>query len=126
MNNAFGHQPLLLVTVVAMGALMASSIGIIMGSVVNDMDALMGVIKAFGIVLFAPGILQMFPSLPEWIGRFFPTYYILNPLLAVSQNGAGLGDIAVDLAVLAGITGILILVLTRLLERQQKQLALAN
>jgi ABC-2 type transport system permease protein len=126
MNNAFGNQPLLLVTVVAMGALMASSIGVIMGSLVNDMDAFMGVIKAFGIVLFAPGILQMFPSLPDWIGRLFPTYYVLNPLLEVSQNGASLGDIGVELAILAAISGVLILILTRLIERQQEQLALAS
>lgn len=126
MNNAFGDQPLLLLVVVAMGALMASSIGIIMGSLVNDMDALMGVIKAFGIVLFAPGILAMFPSLPDWISRLFPTFYFLNPLLAVSQGGAGLGDIGVDLAVLAAITGVLILGLTKVIERQQRQLALAN
>ena len=126
LNNAFGNQPLLLVTVVALGALMASSIGIIMGSLVNDMDALMGVIKAFGIVLFAPGILEMFPSLPDWIGRLFPTYYMLNPLLEVSQNGAGLGDIGLELAILAAITGVLLLVLTRVIERQQKQLALTS
>jgi ABC-2 type transport system permease protein len=126
LNNAFGNQPLLLLTVVALGALMASSIGILMGSIVNDMDALLGVIKAFGLILFAPGILEMFPSVPGWVGRFFPTYYMMNPLLEVSQNGAGLSDIVGDLAMLVALTGVLIFVLTRVIERQQQQLALTS
>jgi ABC-2 type transport system permease protein len=126
LNNALGNQPLLLIVVVAMGALLSSAIGIIVGSVVSNMDALLGVIKVFGIVLFAPGILEMFPGVPAWIGRVFPTYYVINPLLEVSQNGAGLGDIAADLAILAAIIGVLLLALTQVIERQQRQLALAG
>lgn len=126
LNNAFGTRPGLLLLVVAMGALMASAIGAVMGSVVNDMDALMGVVKAFGIVLFGPGILEMFPQIPGWIGQLFPTYYMLNPVLEVSQNGARFGDIAGDLAILAALIGALLLLLTRVVERQQRQLALAG
>lgn len=125
LNDAFGHQPLLLVTVVAMGAIMSSAIGILMGSLVQSIDALLGLIKALGILLFAPGLLEIFPQVPAWISRLFPTYYMMNPLLEVSQNGAGLRDIAPDLAILAAMVGLLLLVLTRVIERQQQQLALS-
>ncbi len=125
LNNAFGNQPGLLVGVVAMGALMASAIGIIIGSLVNSIDAFMGTLKAFGIILFAPGIVEMFPAIPAWVGRVFPTYYMMNPLLEVSQNGAGFGDVAGELAILAAIVGALLLALVYVIEQQKKSLALA-
>jgi ABC-2 type transport system permease protein len=105
---------------------MSSALGIIMGSVAQKMDAMLGLLKALGILLFAPGILALFPQAPDWIARVFPTYYMLNPLLEVSQRGAGLGDIAVELAILAAMVGVLLLALTWVIERQQEQLALAG
>lgn len=125
LNDALGNRPALLLTVVLMGAGMASVTGILMGSVVHNVDALLGLLKALGILLFAPGIVEMFPQAPQWIGRLFPTYYVLNPLLEVSQNGAAFGDVAVELAILAAIVGVLLLALVRIIERQQRQLALA-
>lgn len=126
LNDALGNRPALLILVVTMGAVMSSAIGIIMGSLVHNVDALLGLLKALGILLFAPGILEMFPQIPQWVGRLFPTYYMLNPLLEVSQKGAALGDIAVDLAILAALVGVLILVLTQVIERQQRRLAVAR
>ena len=126
LNNGFGNQPLLLLMVVTLGAIMASAIGIILGSLVRDMDAFMGAIKAFGIILFAPGILQVFPNLPQWISRLFPTYYVMNPLLEVSQNGAGFGSVAGELAILVAIVAGLLVILSRVIQRQQQQLALAS
>lgn len=126
LNDALGNRPALLILVVTMGALMSSALGIIMGSMVQNVDALMGLLKAVGILLFAPGILELFPQVPGWIAQIFPTYYMLNPLLEVSQNGAGFGDIAVELAILAAIVGVLLLALTRVIERQQEKLALAG
>lgn len=126
MNNAFGNRPGLLVSVVSLGAVMASVIGIIIGSVVKDMDGLMATLKSFGIVLFAPGILEMFPNVPGWIAKFFPTYYLMEPLLKISQNGARFNDVAVDMAVLAAIVGVLMLVLVFIIERQKKQVVLVG
>ena len=125
MNQALTGQISLLMLVIGLGAMMSATFGIIMGSVSKDMDTFMGLVKAMGLLLYAPGILQMFPNLPEWIGRIFPTYYVMNPLLEISQNGAGLGDIALELLILVVIVGVLMFGLTRVLERQQQQLALA-
>lgn len=126
LNQALGGQWAPLFAVILLGALMNAVIGIIMGSVAKDMDTFMALIKAFGIVLYAPGLLRIFPAIPEWIGRFFPTYYIMNPLLEISQNGAGFGEIFAELAVLALIVAGLLLVLTRVIGYQQKRLALAG
>ncbi len=126
LNRAFAGQLGLLLVVIALGALMSSVIGIILGSVAKDMDTFMGIIKALGIVLYAPGILRIFPQAPEWIGRLFPTYYVMNPLLEVSQNGARFADIVVDIAVLAAIIAALLFILSRVIGHQQQQLALGG
>jgi ABC-2 type transport system permease protein len=124
-NNAFGGQPALLVMVLALGAVAASVFGVLLGSFVKDINVLLAVIKAGGLVLFAPALVQLVPDIPQWIAQVFPTYYILNPVLAVSQRNAGLGDIGGELAVLLALIGAMILILVLIFERQQKRLALA-
>ena len=123
-NSAFAGQVALLLLVIALGGLMSSAFGIILGSVSKDMDTFLGIIKAVGILLYAPGILKIFPQVPEWIGRLFPTYYLMNPLLEVSQNGAGFAEIALDIAVLAIISVVLLVLLNSVIGRQQQKLAL--
>ena len=126
LNRAFTGQIGLLLFVILLGGMLSSLSGIIMGSYSKDMDSFMGMIKAMGLLLYAPGLLQLFPKVPEWIGRIFPTYYIMNPLLEISQNGARFGDIALDIAILAGMIGVLIFILTRIIDQQRQQLALVN
>ena len=124
LNNAFAGNPGLLLLVIALGGLMSSILGVILGSWSRDMETFMGIIKVLGLVLYAPGILEIFPQVPQWIGRVFPTYYIMNPLLEISRNAARFADIVLDLAILLGFIVILAFVLAREIQRQQQQLAL--
>ncbi len=125
-NNAFGGQPALLVLVLALGAVSASVFGVLLGSLVKDINVLLAVMKAGGLVLFAPALIQLVPDIPQWIAQVFPTYYILNPVLAVSQRNAGFGEIGGELAVLLALIGAMVLILVLIFERQQKRLALAS
>ena len=125
-NQAFGNQPLLLVGVLTLSALASAVFGVLLGSLVKDINVLLAVLKAAGLVLFAPGILELFPEAPEWIAQIFPTYYVLNPVLEVSQQGAALGEIAGDLAILSTMVAVLLLILAFLIERQAEELALAS
>lgn len=125
-NRAFGGQPALLVTVLALSALAASLFGVILGSLVRDIESLLAVIKAAGIVLFAPGLLELIPRAPAWIAQLFPTYYMMNPVLAISQRGAGLSEVAGDLAILLLFVGAMVLLLAFVIERQRKAIALAH
>lgn len=124
-NQAFGSQPLLLVGVLALSALASAVFGVLLGSLVNDVNVLLAVLKAAGLVLFAPAILELFPQAPGWIARIFPTYYVMNPVLEVSQQGAGLGQIAGDLSILSAMVAVLIFILAFMIERQAEELALA-
>jgi ABC-2 type transport system permease protein len=94
-------------------------VGMIFGALVRDMNTLMTVIKSTGILLYAPAFVYMFPELPQWIGRLFPTYYIIEPVLEITQNNAGLADIALDLVILVGLIVVTLVVAAQLAARMQ-------
>lgn len=120
MNRAFGSQPLLLVALLALGGMMASAFGILLGMLLKDINSLFATIKGIGLLLYAPAIVYLFPSLPEWVGRIFPTYYVIGPIMEVTQQGASFADIALDVAILVAI--ILLLVgIVALLSRRARQ-----
>ena len=64
--------------------------------------------KSLGIILYAPGFLFMFPEIPQWVAKLFPTYYTLNPIIELTMNNASWADIATDMYILIGLTAALI------------------
>jgi len=40
---------------------------------VKDINTLFAIIKGLGIFLYAPAIVSLFPELPQWIAKVFPT-----------------------------------------------------
>jgi ABC-2 type transport system permease protein len=92
-NQAFGTQPLLLVGLLALGAIMAAALGVLLGAFVKDINSLFATVKGLAILLYAPAFIYLFPTIPEWVGRIFPTYYMINPIVEVTQNGAVWADI---------------------------------
>ena len=117
MNQAFGAQPLLLVLVLALGAIMAAEIGLLCGAFLKDITTLFAVWKTGGILLFGPAIISMFPQIPEWIGRIFPTYYLLQPITEISQWGGGWPEIATNVFILVGLDLVLVGVVVYALRR---------
>jgi len=124
LNGAFGGRPLLLVTVMLLGALAASLLGTLLGALARDMNTLLATLKGGGILLIGPGIVDLVPKAPAWIARLFPTYYILNPVMEITERGAGLGDIWGDLLILLVLMLGMIIALARVIAGQQKRLAL--
>lgn len=125
MNRAFGSQPLLLVALLALGGTMASAFGLLLGMLLKDINSLFATIKGIGLLLYAPAIVYLFPTLPEWVGRIFPTYYIIGPIVDVTQKGASFGDIAPDVAILIGIILLLVGLIAFLSRRARQGGALA-
>lgn len=108
LNQAFGANSLLLVGVLFLGAIMAVEFGLIFGALIKDITTLFTVWKSGGILLFGPVFVYMFPQIPEWIGRFFPTYYVIQPVVELGLRGGGWSDIAANVFILIGIDILLV------------------
>lgn len=102
-NQAFGSQPLLLIMTLALGSILASEFGLLLGAYIKDINTLFATMKGIGILFYAPAVVYLFPEIPEWIGRIFPTYYIVQPVVEISQQGAGWSDISLEIFILVGI-----------------------
>lgn len=120
MNRAFGSQPGLLAGMLALGAIMAAGLGLILGSFARDMSSMFAVFKAGGILLFAPAFLYLFPEIPQWIAQVFPTYYLVEPVVRISQEGAGWSEVAVHVFALMAIDVLLVAVVFAAMKRMRR------
>lgn len=101
LNHAFGTRPALLLLSLSLGAIMAVTFGILLGAFIKDINTLFATIKGLGILLYAPALVYLFPEIPAWIGRLFPTYYMIQPVVEIAQDGAGWAEVAPELTILA-------------------------
>jgi ABC-2 type transport system permease protein len=120
-NQAFGVQPWLLVLVLGLGAVMATIIGLLAGAFLKDTTSLLAFSKIGGFVLIGPAIIYMFPQIPQWIGRIFPTYYIVEPIVDLVQRGGGWSDIAANVFILIGLIVLLSIILSIVLRKKAEQ-----
>ncbi len=120
-NQAFGVQPWLLVLVLGLGTVMVTIIGLLAGAFLKDTTSLLAFSKIGGFVLIGPALIYMFPQIPQWIGRIFPTYYIVEPIVALVQQGGGWPDIAVNVFILIGLIVLLSIILSIVLRKKAEQ-----
>jgi ABC-2 type transport system permease protein len=104
---------------------MCVPIGLITGAAVKDMATMFGVWKSGAIILFAPAVLFLFPSVPDWIAKLFPTYYFLGPLYSVNIDGLPLTDVFLELGIALVISAVLLLAALPVSRRMEQRLAIA-
>lgn len=117
LNGALVGQPAGLLLALALGAVMAALIGLLYGVVAPDTKTLFALFKTLNLIVFAPGLWYVFPDWPQWIAYLFPTYWLLDPIVQIGQQGATLADVAWKLAIGAALCVALVPVLRRLSER---------
>ena len=106
----------------ALGAAMASAIGTLIGSLINSIESYFSIVKVLMFFLYAPGILLLFPDVPLWVGKCFPTYYILNPVIEISLKGGAFTDVATDVCIGMMITTGIIILTGKLVQQPQRQI----
>lgn len=118
LNQAYGSQPFLLVGVLTLSALMAATFGVLLGVLFKDINTLFAVMKAIGILLYAPALILLFPGIPQWIGKIFPTYYMIGPIMEISQNDASWSQVAGDIYILIGLIIIMLFAVGLIARRE--------
>ncbi len=122
LNRALGSDMALLVGVLALGAIFAAEFGVLLGALIKDINSLFATFKSMGLVLYAPALIYMFPEIPQWIAKIFPTYYVIQPVIEISQHGASFADVAWQLGILLILIvalGVVLALLTRWMRRQE-------
>lgn len=122
MNRALGGDPALLILTLAMGALFSAVLGLLLGLFSKDVNSLFTLIKGLGIFLYAPALVYMFPEIPAWVGKIFPTYYLIQPVTDIVQHNAGFGVVFPNLAILLALTAVLAAVTGVVSERSLQTL----
>lgn len=115
--NGVLAQPLLTILFLFLGAVFMTEVGLIAGLYFSDMNTLFANIKLFGIVLYAPVIVIIFPSWPQWIGQIFPTYYLIHPIYRISIFGDGFTEVGWEAAVMAGFIALFIVPVVTMAKR---------
>ncbi|MDF1522381.1 MAG: ABC transporter permease [Trueperaceae bacterium] len=125
LNGALLGQPLGLLVALALGAVMSALIGLLYGIAAPDTKVLFALVKTLSILVFAPALWYVFPEWPAWIAYLFPTYWLLDPIVQIGQQGASLADVAWKLAIGLAICVALVPIVRRLAERVTAPAAVA-
>lgn len=112
-------------SVIAVGALMSVPVGLLLGSAIGDIQTMFAVWKSGGIIIFAPAVLFLFPSVPRWIAMLFPTYYFLGPLYDMTVDAASLSDVYPELLIGVAISVAFIVLLAPVGRRMEQRLAIS-
>ncbi len=99
LNGALTGSPAGLLVSLLVGATMAVMIGLVYGVISSDARSLYTLFKSLNIILIGPVVFYLFPEWPQWIAKLFPTYWFLDPIVAVTTRGSTLSDVAPDLLV---------------------------
>lgn len=126
LNQAMGERPLAVMLFLLIGSIMMAELGLILGSVVKDANSLYTAIKGAGVFIALPVIFIIWPTLPQWIPKFAPTYYFLQPVYDIAINGAPLSDFWLELGVATALCVVLLPVVAAVGRRSETRLAWAG
>jgi ABC-2 type transport system permease protein len=106
-----------LIAALAVGSAMAALIGLIYGLVAPDTKALFALFKTLNLIVFAPAAFYVFPDWPRWIAMLLPTYWLIDPIVRVAQEGATWvevgGSLAVGVALCVALAGVVAMLARR-------------
>jgi ABC-2 type transport system permease protein len=102
--GGLNHQPVIMLITLIIGSGLVVGIGFLLASVVRDVMAVTGWGMLILILLAIPGFGTTIPGLLSDWAKVIPSYYLTDTVNRVANYGAGWGDIGVNLAILTGLT----------------------
>ena len=123
LNNALGAQPLAMTLFLLLGGVMMAEVGLVVGSWAKDSNTLFTTVKGGALLVVAPVLFTLFPSLPQWVAQLFPTYYFLQPIYDMAVTGTTFSDHLLELAVGLAICLVLLPAVSGMGQRLERHLA---
>jgi len=124
LNNAFAGQPATMTLILFIGSVMLMLMGLALGLWAKDITTLYTAIKAGGIVIFLPVLFTLFPGLPQWIPKFVPTYYFLQPIYDIAIRGDTFADVLPQVLIAMVICISLVPLVAWVAKRSEHELAI--
>ena len=121
LNRSFNTQLVLIIFILFFGAIMASCFGLILGALSKDVSSVYSAIQGLNIFIYAPGIVCLFPQIPKWVGTLFPSYYVMNPVMEITQRGGTWAAVNRDVLILIGITAVLLALVGATATKKKQQ-----
>lgn len=118
LNGALTGGFLLIMLFLVLGTTFTVGIGLMAGVMMDNITDLITRVKTFGVILYFPAVVIMFPQIPQWIGKFFPTYYFIDPIFSITQKGAGWSDVWWKAVVLLACDVVVLVLAARILRER--------
>ncbi len=112
----------LLMPFLFLGGLFAVSVGVIFGTLMDNSTELLGMAKGINFLLMAPALVILFPSIPQWIAKFVPTYYIIYPIMQISMLGVGWSEVWQDFIILVAVVIVTVGIALYLINKKKNEL----
>lgn len=106
--GGLSHEPLIVLTALLLGSMMAVGVGFLLASLAQDVMAVTGWGMLIYIVLAIPGFGTVIPGLLSDWAKVIPSYFLVDTVSRVASYGAGWADVGLNMALLAGFTALAI------------------
>ncbi len=118
LNGALTGGFLLIMLFLILGTTFTVGLGLMAGVMMDNITDLITRIKIFGLILYFPALVIMFPQIPQWLGKFFPTYYFIDPIFSITQKGAGWSDVWWKAVILLACDVVVLALAAKMLRRR--------
>jgi ABC-2 type transport system permease protein len=116
LNGSFTGGTHLLLLFLTLGTLFTVALGLMAGVVMENITDLIARMKIFNLFLLFPALVILFPQIPQWIGKLFPTYYFIDPIMAITQRGATWSDVWWEAVIMVIIDCVVLVLASRVLR----------
>ncbi len=106
--GGFAREPLIILVTLLLGSAFVVGAGFLLASLARDVTVVTGWGVLVLILLAIPGFGVAVPGLLSGWTRVLPSFYLTDTMSRVVNYGAGWGDVAGNLLILAGITAVLL------------------
>lgn len=118
LNSSFSGGIFLVLFFLVLGTLFTVGLGLMAGVIMENITDLIARMKLFNLFLMLPAMIILFPQIPQWIGKFFPTFYFIDPILSITQKGATWSDVWWEAVILIIIDCVVLLLASRVLRER--------